>query len=115
MIFAYTIIFKLDRELPESELDAFVQDLWSFKRIARVAGSIFNDKMKNHIFNIYNETDFNFVNEKFSGQIRMYFEATSPVYSDVADMNVIAKKFDADVAHISCKFKVENAENESIS
>ena len=115
MFFAYTVVFKLNRELPERELDTFVQDLWSFKRIARVLGTIFNGKMTNYLFNVYNETDFNTVNDKFSGRVRIYFETDAPVNDDIADMNVIANKFDAEIIHVSCKFKMEDTQNESIS
>lgn len=107
MLFAYTVVFELNRELPETELDALVTDLLSFRGIARDNGKIngFDDKL----FNVYNNTRFNRMNEKFGGKLRVYFECESPADEDVANMCMLAQKVDAVPVHLSCKFKVGGA------
>lgn len=105
MIFGYTVIFNFNRELLEDELDSFIKDLWSFKTLARQSGSIFG-KLPNYIFAVYNETLFNTLNDKFSGNVRLYFETEKPVVEDINDISIVAQKFDAEIIHFSCKLKV---------
>ncbi len=100
---AYTVVANLDRELPESELDELVKDLHSFKQYARVNGKL--GGVANRMINVYDETTYNHVNDKFGGKVRVYLE-TDDRNAPIEDMVDIFRKYDATVTHFSAKWSV---------
>lgn len=105
MIFSFNIAASMTRELSEQELDELVKDLWSFKTVARMNGKLLNKP--NYIFNVYDETEFNEVTEKFSGDVRVYFECNTCNVSDtIEQIATIFSKHECAVFQIVKKFKV---------
>lgn len=104
MYYGTIITATLTRELPEFELDNFIEDLNSFKRRARVCGKLRG--MPNHIFHIYDETDYNEATEKFSGALRIYIETELRDKELVDDIKPICDHYEAVITQLVRKLIV---------
>ncbi len=98
MYYGTIITATLTREMPESELDNFIEDLNSFKKRARTAGKLRG--MPNYIFHIYDETDFNEANEKFIGSLRIYVETELRDKELVDDIRLICDHYQAVITQL---------------
>lgn len=98
MYYGTIITVALTRELPEVELDTFVADLNSFRKRARACGKLRG--MPNYIFNIYDETDFNEATDKFSGNLRLYFETEERDNQLVDDIRLICDHYQAVITQL---------------
>lgn len=99
---AYTIVAELS-SVTEAELDELVQDLYSFKKYARLNGTI--KGMENRMLNVYDETDFNHIDKTFSGKVRVYMESDEPSRF-IDDMVDIIRHHECDIVHYSVKWRV---------
>ena len=87
MYYANIVTIRLTRGLKEPELVNLIEDLNGFRTKSRVSGKLRG--MPNHIFNIYDETDYDEVNDIFIGELRLYYETEGREDIDVADVATI--------------------------
>lgn len=104
MFYGMIITAALTRELPEVELDSFVADLNSFKKRARVCGKLRGNP--NHIFNIYDETEFNEASNKFGGSLRVYVETETRDNELIEDIRLICDHYQAVITQLVRKLIV---------
>ena len=104
MYYGTIMTAALTRELPEVELDSFVNDLNAFKKRARVCGKLRG--MPNYIFNIYDETNFNEATDKFGGNLRVYIETETRDDKIVEDIKLICDHYEAVITQLVRKLIV---------
>lgn len=83
---------KLTRQLSENDLDALINDLNSFRKHSRVSGKLRGTP--NHIWNIYDETEFDEVSNTFHGGIRIYAEVESRDALPLEDIRLICDHYE---------------------
>lgn len=99
---AYTVVVALNG-ISEKELDELVQDLYSFKKYARVNGTI--KGIENRVINVYDETTFNQVDNTFIGHVRVYMESDEPP-TFIDDMVALVRHHGCDIIQYSVKWRV---------
>lgn len=104
MFYSVLISAEITRELPEEELDTLAADLWSLKENCRVVGKVLG--RPNYIFNIYNETDFNEVSNKFCGRLSIYAETDTRDGFPVDTACAIFGKYECKITSVVRKLKL---------
>lgn len=104
MFYGVVIGIHLNRDLPEEELRGLIQDLWSFKKHCRQSGKLRG--MPNYIFNLYDETEFNEANDRFTGGLKIYAECDGRNDLPVEDIGNICEHYDAVIVQLVRKLIV---------
>lgn len=104
MYYAMIMSIQLTKKLPETEIDSLIGDLNSFKKQARTSGKLRG--MPNHIFNIYDELEFDESNMLFGGRLRIYMECINRDDFPIDDMRLIADHYEAVIVELVRKIIV---------
>lgn len=104
MLYGIVIGIGLNKPLDESELDAFIGDLNSFKKYAVVRGKLRG--MPNHAFNIYDETEYDEVGDVFHGGLRVYVETEKRDSFPIGDLSAICSGYQAQITQLVRKWLV---------
>lgn len=102
MHFGTIINVQLTHEMPEVELDDFIEDLNAFRMRCRISGKLRG--MPNYVFNIYDETDYNEASEKFSGSLRIYFETDERDAKLIDDIKFICDRYEGAITQLVRKW-----------
>lgn len=104
MFYGYTVSATLTRQLPEAELDALIKDVYSFKTRCRQSGKLFGKP--NYIINVFDETKFDEVTDKFEGALTIYLETASIDDNLITDLVTILSKYELALMGLTRKLKV---------
>ena len=102
MFYGIIIGVGLNKPLAETELDAFIGDLNSFKKYAVVRGKLRG--MPNYAFNLYDETEYDEIGNVFNGGLRVYVETDKRDSFPIDDLAAICSHYGAVVNQLVRKW-----------
>lgn len=102
----YTIIAQFQRELTEKELDDTIQDLFPFKTRTYLR-DVWRNGYKNYAFHVMNATKFNRETNRFSGEIRVYYEIVDRGTTLMDDIIAILGLHEMTVTEVTRKWREE--------
>ena len=104
MVFGHSLKFKVVNRA-EEEVDAFIKDAYSFRDRCVKLGNLFGKP--NYILNVYDNMQFDTVNEVFNGEITVYCETSDRGDEFISDLALVASRNNYPLAAYQRRLKVD--------
>ena len=104
MVFGHSLKFKVANRT-EEEVDAFIKDAYSFRDRCVKLGNLFGKP--NYILNVYDNMQFDTVNEVFNGEITVYCETSDRGDEFISDLALVASRNNYPLAAYQRRLKVD--------